>query len=227
MGEPCCSGQKEKDRNVLGAHVGVESWTGGRGKGEPAGTMPPVLCTPGPQAPSAASRALTRGAERAQWVGGWEVRAQDREAALALTALGRLSVSEAMSWALMAASLVAAVSGVARSWTRRKPLSGSGSSRKSAAFTDHGGNPNSARGKRLTVFLVVLHMQFDLLFLFNKNIIKHQLIPCPTPSRKNNSVQFSCSVLSNPLRPHGLQHARPPCPSPTPGVYSNWCPLSQ
>ena len=41
------------------------------------------------------------------------------------------------------------------------------------------------------------------------------------------SVQFSCSVMSNSLlRPHGLQHARPPCPSPTPGVYSNSCPLS-
>ena len=34
------------------------------------------------------------------------------------------------------------------------------------------------------------------------------------------SVQFSCSVISDSLRPHGLQHARPPCPSPTPGVYS-------
>ena len=34
-------------------------------------------------------------------------------------------------------------------------------------------------------------------------------------------VQFSCSLLSNCLRPHGLQHARLPCPSPTPGVYSN------
>ena len=32
------------------------------------------------------------------------------------------------------------------------------------------------------------------------------------------SVQFSCLVVSNSLRPHGLQHARPPCPSPTPGV---------
>ena len=32
--------------------------------------------------------------------------------------------------------------------------------------------------------------------------------------------------MSNSLRPHGLQHARPPCPSPTPGVYSNSCPLS-
>ena len=40
------------------------------------------------------------------------------------------------------------------------------------------------------------------------------------------SVQFSCSVVSDPLRPHGLQHARPPCPSPTPRVYSNSRPLS-
>ena len=39
--------------------------------------------------------------------------------------------------------------------------------------------------------------------------------------------QFSRSVVSNSLRPYGLQHARLPCPSPTPGVYSNWCPLSQ
>ena len=42
-----------------------------------------------------------------------------------------------------------------------------------------------------------------------------------------SSVQFSPSVLSDYLRPHGLQHAKPPCPSPTPGVYSNSCPLSQ
>ena len=42
------------------------------------------------------------------------------------------------------------------------------------------------------------------------------------------SVQFSSVAQSCPtLRPHGLQHARPPCPSPTPGVYSNSCPLSQ
>ena len=41
------------------------------------------------------------------------------------------------------------------------------------------------------------------------------------------SVQFSRSVVSDSLRPHGLQHARPPCPSPTPGVYSNSCPLSE
>ena len=42
-----------------------------------------------------------------------------------------------------------------------------------------------------------------------------------------SSVQFSCSVMSDSLWPHGLQHARSPCPSPTPGVYSNSCPLSQ
>ena len=40
------------------------------------------------------------------------------------------------------------------------------------------------------------------------------------------SVQFSRSVVSDSLRPHESQHARPPCPSPTPGVYSNSCPLS-
>ena len=42
-----------------------------------------------------------------------------------------------------------------------------------------------------------------------------------------SSVQFSLSVVSDSLWPHGLQHTRPPCPSPTPGVYSNSCPLSR
>ena len=41
------------------------------------------------------------------------------------------------------------------------------------------------------------------------------------------SVQFSRSVVSPSLQPHGLQQARPPCPSPTPGAYSNSCPLNQ
>ena len=51
---------------------------------------------------------------------------------------------------------------------------------------------------------------------------------------KNNAIkmlhlisQFSCSVMSNSLRPLGLQHARLPCPSPTPRVYPNSCPLTQ
>ena len=41
------------------------------------------------------------------------------------------------------------------------------------------------------------------------------------------NVQFSRSVVSDSLRPHELQHARPPCPSPTPGVPSNSCPSSR
>ena len=43
---------------------------------------------------------------------------------------------------------------------------------------------------------------------------------------KYYTVQFSHSVMSDSLRPYGLQHTRPPCPSPTPGVYSNSCPLN-
>ena len=43
---------------------------------------------------------------------------------------------------------------------------------------------------------------------------------------KISSVQFSRSVVSDSLRPHGLQHAKPPCPSSTPRVYSNLRPLS-
>ena len=42
-----------------------------------------------------------------------------------------------------------------------------------------------------------------------------------------SSFQFSCSVVSNSLWPRGLQHARPPCQSLTPGVYPNSCPLSR
>ena len=39
-------------------------------------------------------------------------------------------------------------------------------------------------------------------------------------------VQFSCSVVSDSLRSYGLQHTRPPCPSATPGVYPNSCPVN-
>ena len=42
----------------------------------------------------------------------------------------------------------------------------------------------------------------------------------------HQSVQFSHSVMSSSLWPHGLQHSRPPCPSPTHGAYSNSCPSS-
>ena len=45
--------------------------------------------------------------------------------------------------------------------------------------------------------------------------------------RVRNAVQFSRSVMSDSLQPHELQHARPPCPSPSPGVHSNSRPSSQ
>ena len=45
-------------------------------------------------------------------------------------------------------------------------------------------------------------------------------------ARSLPSVQFSRSVVSDTLRPHEPQHSRPPCPSPTPGVYPDSCPLS-
>ena len=51
------------------------------------------------------------------------------------------------------------------------------------------------------------------------------LAPCL--NHQISSVQFTCSVMSKFLRPHGLQHARPPCSSPTRRVYSNSCPLSR
>ena len=55
-----------------------------------------------------------------------------------------------------------------------------------------------------------------------------QVVTCtPDLLVTHSSVQFSRSVVSESLRPHGLQHTRPPCPSPIPGVYSNSCSLSQ
>ena len=52
--------------------------------------------------------------------------------------------------------------------------------------------------------------------------------PCfPVWRHFSNTVQLSCSVMSDSLQPHGRQHAKPPCPSPTPGAYSNSCPLSR
>ena len=40
-------------------------------------------------------------------------------------------------------------------------------------------------------------------------------------------LQFSCSFMSDSLQPRGLQHTRPPCPSPAPGIHPNPCPSSQ
>ena len=45
--------------------------------------------------------------------------------------------------------------------------------------------------------------------------------------RVNSSVQFSRSVVSDSSQPHESQHTKPPCPLPTPGLYSNLCPSSR
>ena len=65
--------------------------------------------------------------------------------------------------------------------------------------------------------------QLTLLTLFSKwkTFFLEALISILYPS-----VQFSHSVVSDSLQPHEPQHARPPCPSPTPRVYLNSCPLS-
>ena len=63
----------------------------------------------------------------------------------------------------------------------------------------------------------------------NYNVL-HRTPKFPTVSKnlsKTRSVQFSCSVVSDSLWPRGLQDARLPCPSPTPGPCSNSCPSSQ
>ena len=54
-----------------------------------------------------------------------------------------------------------------------------------------------------------------------------ELLTTRPPGKSLSSVQFSCSVMSDSLWPHELQHARPPCPSPTPGVYPNSCASSR
>ena len=71
---------------------------------------------------------------------------------------------------------------------------------------------------------------FFIMFYFSVNICKHSnkviQILSPFSLTQFKSVQFSRSVVSNSLRPHELQHIRPPCPSPAPGVHPNPCPSS-
>ena len=77
-------------------------------------------------------------------------------------------------------------------------------------------------------------MQETLLFFFHKSThfiaseenLTISIFHVPLLKFYTVTVQFSRSVVSDSLQPHGLQHAKPPCPSPTPGAYSNSCPLS-
>ena len=65
---------------------------------------------------------------------------------------------------------------------------------------------------------MVFHLKIIIIFYFLISIIT---------SLTHSLVQFSRSAVSDSLWPHESQHARPPCPSPTPGVHPNPCPLCQ
>ena len=67
------------------------------------------------------------------------------------------------------------------------------------------------------------------LYLLNKDLTLFNCCQILAKKKllKNKAVQFSRSVMSDSLRPHESQHARPPCPSPTPGGYPNPCLLSR
>ena len=73
----------------------------------------------------------------------------------------------------------------------------------------------------------VENWQCNKFYLHSEREIKLLLVAAITT--QFSSVQFSCSVMSDSLQPHELQHARPPCQSPTPGVHSDsrpsshWC----
>ena len=68
----------------------------------------------------------------------------------------------------------------------------------------------------------MLFRNFSVLYLVGVTL--HEL---GLPHEEYRSIQFSHSAVFNSLRSRGLQHARPPCPSPTPGAYSNSCPSSR
>ena len=84
--------------------------------------------------------------------------------------------------------------------------------------------------KMARLYLKRVHTQFCC---GNRGLDRHSFtivhIHNVSTTLKVNSLcfQFSHSVVSDSLQPHGPQHTRPPCLSPTPGVYSNSCPLSQ
>ena len=94
--------------------------------------------------------------------------------------------------------------------------------------------------KQCTAEKCHLNLMFCMMWLKLSTTLKYmslnQICLCNSVKRWTQStrvffhtqklLQFSHSVVSNSLWPHGLQHTRPPCPSPTPGVYPNSCPLS-
>ena len=79
---------------------------------------------------------------------------------------------------------------------------------------------------KVVFFCVCVYKCLIISLLF---VDKTVLFPlnCHCSFSRDQSVQFSCSVMSDSLWPYGLQHTRLPCPSPTPGACSNPCPSCQ
>ena len=72
-----------------------------------------------------------------------------------------------------------------------------------------------------------MHLKISSSTIHNSKKVKATQMSVTWWMKCAQSVQFSRSVMSNSLRPHELQHLRPLCPSPTPGVHSNSCPSSR
>ena len=85
----------------------------------------------------------------------------------------------------------------------------------------------------LNILFCFIFVDCTFLFSFILNILATVLSTCllnlpPFSSLiHSHQYQFSLSVVSDSLQQHGLHYARPPCPSPTPRIYSNSCPLSR
>ena len=104
-------------------------------------------------------------------------------------------------------------------------------------FHKPGGKATGKKKKRVTIyallmFYTLLRMSFTVCFHLLFDFIKILWSECGKEGNEgekftiSQSVKFSCSVVSDSLWSCGLQHNRPPCLSPSPGVYSNSCPLS-
>ena len=83
----------------------------------------------------------------------------------------------------------------------------------------HTGNSNNKASKTPIFTPAIRDFTYHRSFFIESTLIK--------PYRLGFSVQFSHLVMSDSLWPHELQHIRPPCPSPTPGVHPTPCPLSR
>ena len=80
-------------------------------------------------------------------------------------------------------------------------------------------NINNLRYAGYTTLMAESEEEINSLLMKVKEEERKSWLPC-------SSDQFSRSVVSDSLRPHELQHARPPCPSPSPGIHSDSCPSS-